>query len=90
MSHLTADKTRLLARVRRLKGQIEAVERAVESEADCGAILMLVASVRGAIGGLTAELIEAHVHNHVTGPEDAAARSRGAEELIGVVRTYLK
>ncbi len=90
MSHLTRDKTKLLKRVRRLKGQIEAVERAIESEKDCGTILHLVASIRGATAGLTSELIEEHLHHHVIDVEDDAARHRGGEELAAVLRSYLK
>ncbi|MDQ6434788.1 metal/formaldehyde-sensitive transcriptional repressor [Mesorhizobium sp. LHD-90] len=90
MSHIVREKPKLLARVRRLKGQMEAVERALETEVPCAEILNLVASVRGAINGLTAELIEDHIREHVVEAADSASRSRGAEELIGVVRTYLK
>jgi DNA-binding FrmR family transcriptional regulator len=90
MSHTVREKPKLLARIRRLKGQMEAVERALEAEASCGEILNLVASVRGAINGLTAELIEDHIREHVVEAADGAARSRGADELIDVVRTYLK
>jgi len=90
MSHLQKDKTRLLARVRRLKGQIEAIERALESDADCGAVLNLVASVRGATAGLMGELIEDHLQAHVLEAETAAQREAGAAEMIAAIRTYLK
>ncbi|MDT0576481.1 metal/formaldehyde-sensitive transcriptional repressor [Croceicoccus sp. F390] len=91
MSHTSSDK-KLLARVRRLKGQLEAVERALESEAPCGEILNLVASVRGAVNGLTVELIEDHIREHVSNPETDSdkARGQGAGDLIQVIRTYLK
>lgn len=90
MSHTVREKQKLLARVRRLKGQMEAIERALEAESPCADILNLVASVRGAVSGLTAELIEDHLHEHIVEAADDAARSRGAAELIEVVRTYLK
>lgn len=90
--HTTKNKDKLLARVRRLKGQMEAVERALEAEAPCGEVLNLVASIRGAVTGLTAELIEDHIREHVSDPgtDDNPARAQGATELIDVVRTYLK
>lgn len=90
--HTTKNKDKLLARIRRLKGQIEAVERSLEAEAPCGEILNLVASIRGAVTGLTAELIEEHIREHVVDPDhdDNPARAQGAAELIEVVRTYLK
>ncbi|MBL8594496.1 MAG: metal/formaldehyde-sensitive transcriptional repressor [Devosia sp.] len=92
MSHLTKQKTKLLARVRRLKGQIEAIERSLEAEAPCGEVLNLVASVRGAVTGLTAELIEDHVREHISNPDkdDDPTRAQGAADLIDVIRTYLK
>lgn len=92
MSHTIKHKAKLLARVRRLKGQLEAVERSLEAEAPCGEVLNLVASVRGAVTGLTAELIEDHVREHVSNPDtdDDPERAQGAAELIEVIRTYLK
>lgn len=90
MSHTIREKSKLVARVRRIKGQVEAVERALESEIGCADILQLVASVRGAINGLTAELIEDHVHHHILGVDSDDERKRGADELVEVVRTYLK
>ena len=92
MAHRIKEKTQLLARVRRIKGQVEAVERALEAELGCGDVLQLVASVRGAVNGLTVELIEDHIVHHVVDPhrEPDAERARGASELIDVIRTYLK
>ncbi|MDF3607753.1 metal/formaldehyde-sensitive transcriptional repressor [Paracoccus sp. DMF-8] len=92
MSHTQKHKARLLARVRRLKGQIEAVERALEAEAPCGEVLNLTASIRGAVSGLTAELIEDHIREHVSNPDrdPDAARAQAAGELIDVIRVYLK
>lgn len=92
MSHTVKQQAKLLARVRRIKGQAEAVERALEAEIGCTDILMLVASMRGAINGLTAELMEDHIRHHVVNPdsEKDPERAQGAAELIDVVRTYLK
>ena len=92
MAHTIKGKSKLLGRVRRIRGQIEAVERALEAEIGCADVLMLVASVRGAVNGLTAELMEDHIRHHVVDPahEPDAERARGAAELIDVVRAYLK
>jgi DNA-binding FrmR family transcriptional regulator len=92
MAHTIKEKSKLLARVRRIKGQAEAVERALDAELGCADILMLVASMRGAINGLTAEVMEDHIRHHVVDPahERDADRARGASELIEVLRTYLK
>ena len=92
MSHTAKHKAKLLARVRRLKGQIEAVERSLEADAPCGEVLNLVASIRGAVGGLTAELIEDHIREHISDPhrDEDAGRGAAAGELIDIIRTYLK
>jgi DNA-binding FrmR family transcriptional regulator len=92
MTHLTKDKTKLVSRVRRLQGQLDAVARALEGGADCGDILQLVASIRGALNGLTIELMEEHVRHHVVDPDHEAdpAKAKGASELLAVLRTYLK
>jgi DNA-binding FrmR family transcriptional regulator len=81
-----------LNRVSRLRGQIEAVERALEQELDCAEVLQLIVSARGAMNGLMAEVMEDHIRLHVVDPalEANSDRARGAEELIDVVRSYLK
>ncbi|MDE0925329.1 metal/formaldehyde-sensitive transcriptional repressor [Aurantimonas coralicida] len=92
MAHLTNDPAKLIARIRRLQGQLDAVVRSLENKSPCGEVLQLVASIRGAINGLTIELIEDHVRNHVVNPdrEDDPDKAKGAADLIAVVRTYLK
>jgi DNA-binding FrmR family transcriptional regulator len=92
VSHTISEKGKLLNRVSRLRGQIEAVERALEQEVDCTEILQLIASARGAMNGLMAEVLEDHIRMHVVDPahETDSDKARGAEELIGVVRSYLK
>ena len=90
MSHTTKDKKKLLSRVRRIKGQVQAIERALEGESECEDILQLVASCRGALNGLMAGLIEGHVRFHLL-PQPAKASAEqleSAEELITVVRRY--
>jgi DNA-binding FrmR family transcriptional regulator len=91
MTHTIREKTKLLARVRRIRGQVEAIERALEAEVGCADVLQVIASVRGAVNGLMAEVIEDHVRCHVTAPALAASeRAAGADDLIEVVRAYLK
>lgn len=92
MSHTIKHKSKLIGRVRRIKGQLDAVERALEAELGCADVLMLVASVRGAVNGLTAELLEDHIRHHVVDPahEQNPAKAQGAADLIEIVRTYLK
>lgn len=92
MSHIAKNKIKLLNRVKRLRGQIEAVERALDADAECGAVLHLLAATRGGLNGLMAEVIEEHIREHVASPDiaSAAERMQGADELVAVIRTYLK
>ena len=91
MAHTVHDKVKLLARVKRIRGQVEGIERALADERDCGAILHRIAACRGALSSLMAEVIEGHVREHVRDPSDSsAARAKAVEDLIGVLRTYLR
>ncbi|MCU0074293.1 MULTISPECIES: metal/formaldehyde-sensitive transcriptional repressor [Pseudomonas] len=91
MSHTHEHKGELLNRVRRIAGQVQAVERALESEADCAKTLHLMAAVRGAINGLMEQFIEAHAREHVAHPDlSDEARAQGVEELLQAIRRYSK
>ena len=92
MAHTIRDKKKLVNRVRRIRGQIEAVERALEQEQDCSAILQTVVACRGAINSLMAEIIEGHIRFHVADPDQhpTSKRGRASQELIEVVKAYLK
>ena len=92
MAHLSKDPAKLVARIRRLQGQLDAVARALENDTPCGEVLQLVASIRGAVNGLTVELIEDHVRHHVVDPdaETDPDKAKGAADLLAVLRTYLK
>jgi len=90
MSHTTHQKKKLIARVSRIRGQLEAVERALEGERPCGEILQLLASVRGALTGLTGEVLDDHLHEHVLHAADEKARTEAVEEISEVLRTYIR
>jgi DNA-binding FrmR family transcriptional regulator len=92
MGHTIREKARLMARVRRVRGQVEAVERALEAEKGCAEVLHLVVAARGAMNSLMAEIIADHIREHVADParERSSARARGAGELIEIIQAYLK
>ncbi len=81
---------KLLQRVRRIRGQVEAIERALDEEIGCADVLQLIASSRGAINGLMGEVMEDHIREHVLAAAGETQRRHGAEELIDIVRAYLK
>lgn len=82
----------MLARVRRLRGQVEGIERALEGGAPCGAVLHQIAGARGAMAGLMAEVVEDHISSHLvdTTKYPEALNRDAAEELLEVVRAYMK
>ena len=90
MAHTTRGKTKLLARVRRIAGQVAAIETALNEERDCSAVLQLIASCRGAIGGLMAEVVEGHMRCHVVEENDDKERAEAARELVEVLKSYLR
>jgi DNA-binding FrmR family transcriptional regulator len=91
MPHTVKLKKPLLTRVRRIKGQAEALERALEQETECIAILQQIAAIRGAVNGLMAEVLEGHIREHL-GEESAEPlqRERDLESVITVLKSYLK
>lgn len=92
MSHTIREKKKLLSRVRRIRGQVEAIERALESEAGCEQVMHLLASTRAAMASLTAEVVEDHIQTHLVDPKayPKALNQEAADQLLAVVRTYLR
>ena len=92
LAHVIRDKNKLLNRVRRIKGQVDAVERSLEEGAECSDILHTIAACRGAIDGLMAEVIEGHIRFHVIDPDHhpTSERAKAAQELIDVIKMYMK
>ena len=91
MGHVSREKTKLLNRLRRLRGQIEAIERAVEEDGECARVLQQATACRGAMDGFIAEVIEDHIREHMVDPDAPKSdpRVQAAEELVAIVHTYL-
>lgn len=82
----------MIARVRRIKGQVASLEQSLVEEHDCTAILQLIASCRGAINGLMSVVVEGHIREHVIDPDHnpSPQQTEAAEELIAILKTYMK
>lgn len=91
MSHTVHDKKKLLLRVRRIKGQVEAMEKALNDTPDCAAMLQQIASIRGAVNGLMAKMLEEHIREHL-GSDMVTPKQRkeDLEQVISVLQSYLK
>lgn len=91
MAHTIKGKKPLLARVRRIRGQVEALERALDKESQCASILQQIAAIRGAVNGLMAEVLEGHMRDHLgPGIEKPQQREKDLDQVIRILRTYLK
>ena len=92
MGHVAKEKIKLLNRLKRLRGQIEALERAVDADDECAAVLQQSTACRGALDGFIAEVIEDHIREHMVDPRAARddPRVAAAEELVDIVHQYLK
>jgi DNA-binding FrmR family transcriptional regulator len=91
MPHIDKEKQKLIARIKRIRGQVDAIERSLTSADNCADVLMLLANVRGGINSLMGEVLEDHIRLHMMTPENGSAPSQElAEDLIDLVRAYLK
>ena len=91
MSHTQREQVKLLNRVKRIRGQMDSVERALAAEGhECADVLMLLAAVRGGINGLMAEVLEDHIRLHLLQDGHAPLTPELGEDLIDLVRAYLK
>jgi DNA-binding FrmR family transcriptional regulator len=91
MPHTIRDRKPLLARVRRIKGQLVALEAELEAGGECSAVLQQIAAVRGAVGGLMSQVMEGHIRDHLVSPElSAEDRARDMEQVLAALRSYLR
>jgi DNA-binding FrmR family transcriptional regulator len=92
MAHIIENKNKLLARINRIRGQVNAIKKSLEEDAECSELLNVVASCRGALNGLMSELIEDHVMMHVLDQKKkpSAEQRKAADQLLSIVKTYLK
>ena len=92
MRHTVREKQKLLNRARRIRGQADAIVRALEEEKGCEQVMHLIAGCRGAINGLLAEVVEDHIRTHLIDPDKApgALNVDAADQLIDVVHSYFK
>ncbi len=92
MAHTTEEKKKLLNRVRRIRGQVEAIERTLDQEAECSVVLHNISACRGAMDSLMAEVIEGHIRFHVLDPRTTPTdeQAQAADDLVQALRAYLK
>ncbi|WP_460419212.1 formaldehyde-responsive transcriptional repressor FrmR [Pseudomonas sp. microsymbiont 2] len=91
MPHNPREKKQALTRVRRIKGQVGALEQALDDGAECAAILQQLAAVRGAVNGLMAAILESYLREEFPHTEDRSdSQKQTIDDTISIVRSYLR
>lgn len=88
--HTTHDKAKLLARVRRIRGQVTALERQLDQDIDCNRVLTQIAAIRGAVNGLMGAVIEGHLTEHLVEEPTLKQRRKDLDPVLQVIKSYLK
>jgi DNA-binding FrmR family transcriptional regulator len=91
MAHTERELSQLIARVRRIKGQLEAIERKLAEHHRCGEILQQIAASRGAINSLMAQVLEGHIREHLIDPtrQPTKTEDQALQELAQIMKSYL-
>jgi DNA-binding FrmR family transcriptional regulator len=92
MSHVIKNKQKLVLRSKRIRGQFEALERALDEGRECSEVLQIISAARGAVNSLMTELLEDHIRHHVLGSKrrPTSDQTVAADEVIDMVKTYLR
>ena len=90
MAHTIREKQKILSRVNRIKGQLEAFSKALEAEEDCYKVMQLLASCRGALNGLMGDLIESHIREHIVQAESKEMAVEAGEDLVDIMKSFWK
>ena len=90
MPHTIKEKKQLLTRVRRIKGQADALETALEQGGDCSAILQQIAAIRGAVNGLMVAVMEGHLTDHLVNEPELAQRQHDLDVILQIIKSYVK
>lgn len=90
MAHTIREKSKVLARVNRIKGQLEAFAKAIDSEQDCYQVMQLLSSCRGALNGLMGDIVEGHIREHIVEAENKKMAAQAGEDLVEIMKSFWK
>jgi DNA-binding FrmR family transcriptional regulator len=82
-------KRALVVRLRKIKGQIEAIEKMVEADADSSDVLMQVVSSRRALKSFSEEVIESHLHACMDSSNSRSEGQANLRSLLTVLERYV-
>lgn len=96
MPYTPEERKRAIARLRRIRGQTEALIRAIEAGTDCADLLQQIVAMRGATNGLVAEVFESYLRTTL-GLRKSGQQSRVGDDVgsdldavMKILRTYMK
>jgi DNA-binding FrmR family transcriptional regulator len=78
----SASKEQLMARLRRIEGQVRGLERMVEEDRYCIDIVTQISAIQGALEKVALGLLDGHTRHCVLGPESEELREERTEELV--------
>ncbi|MDL0095368.1 metal/formaldehyde-sensitive transcriptional repressor [Campylobacter vicugnae] len=90
MAHIVANKDKLLLRIKKIKGQISALEKALEDEKDCFKVLQQISAARGAITSLMAEVLDRHIKEHLGNSVSQEQREQEIANLTSLLKSFFK
>lgn len=88
MAHDIADKKKLLTRVKKIKGQINTIEKILEADSECFVILQQIAAAKGAINSLLNEVLKTHVKEHLLEANTKDKRQEEIDNLLMILKSY--
>lgn len=90
MAHTIANKEKLILRIKKIKGQLNSIEKALEEERDCFNVLQQISASRGAIQSLMSEVLDGHIKEHLGSHVSDEQREKEIENLSALLKSYLK
>ncbi len=88
-TYVVTEKKALLIRLRKMGGQLRAIETLIETEADSAEILTQAISVRKALKSLCEVIIQDHLTINMEGASPTKEGQRRLKELLVVLRRYV-
>ena len=88
--HPEEERRASVIRVRKIGGQLNAVQRMINEDRDCAEILLQIVSARRGLKSLAEKLIHSHAHYCIAGAHTPAEGRRKLRELLTVLERYVE
>ncbi len=88
--HPEAERDALRLRLRKISGQLNAIDRMLAEDRDCAETLTQLVSARRGIKSLSEKLIHSHLHHCIEGARDQGDAKKKMRELLTVLERYVE